>query len=78
MQLEDLSLAERTEGLWAFRRLIEATAKHGPIVLVLEDAHSSGPASLDLVEYLVGWTEAVSPRDLARTPRIARTTAGVA
>ena len=57
-QLQDLSLTERAEGLWAFRRLIEATARNGPIVLMLEDVHSSGPAFLDLVEYLVGWTEA--------------------
>jgi DNA-binding SARP family transcriptional activator len=57
-QLQDLSLTERAEGLWALRRLIEAVAKEGPIVLVLEDIHASGPAFLDLVEYLVGWTEA--------------------
>jgi class 3 adenylate cyclase/tetratricopeptide (TPR) repeat protein len=43
---------------WAFRRLLEAIARRGPVVVVLEDLHWAAPPLLDLVEYLVGWLEA--------------------
>ncbi|HEX4526261.1 MAG TPA: AAA family ATPase, partial [Gaiellaceae bacterium] len=57
-QLQEPSLTEKSEGFWALRRLLEAVAQGQPIVLVLEDVHSAGATFLDLVEYLVGWTEA--------------------
>jgi class 3 adenylate cyclase/tetratricopeptide (TPR) repeat protein len=42
---------------WAFRRLFEAIARRGPLVVVLEDLHWAAPPLLDLVEYLLGWLE---------------------
>jgi DNA-binding SARP family transcriptional activator len=57
-QLREPSLTEKAEGSWALRRLLEAVARRQPLVLVLEDIHWAGPALLDLVEYLVGWTGA--------------------
>ena len=46
------------ESFWAVRRLLEAIAREGPHVLVLEDLHWAEPTFLDLVEYLAEWTEA--------------------
>jgi class 3 adenylate cyclase len=43
---------------WAFRRLLEAVARRGPVVVVLEDLHWAAPPLLDLVEYLLGWLDA--------------------
>jgi class 3 adenylate cyclase/tetratricopeptide (TPR) repeat protein len=42
---------------WAFRRLLEAIARRGPLVVVLEDLHWAASPLLDLVEYLVGWLD---------------------
>jgi class 3 adenylate cyclase/tetratricopeptide (TPR) repeat protein len=42
---------------WAFRRLLEAIARRGPLVVVLEDLHWAAPPLLDLVEYLAGWLD---------------------
>ena len=38
---------------WAIRRFVEAVARRGPVVLVLDDIHWAEPALLDLVETLV-------------------------
>jgi class 3 adenylate cyclase/tetratricopeptide (TPR) repeat protein len=43
---------------WAFRRLLEAVAQGGPVVVVLEDLHWAAAPLLDLVEYLLGWLDA--------------------
>src|SRR5262249_44526282 len=43
---------------WAFRRLLEAIARRGPVVVVLEDLHWAAAPLPDLVEYLLGWLEA--------------------
>ena len=40
----------------AIRRFLEALAREGPLVLVLEDLHWAEPSLLDLVEYLTEWT----------------------
>ena len=40
------------ELFWAFRRLIEATARERRLLVVLEDLHWAEPTLLDLVEYL--------------------------
>jgi DNA-binding SARP family transcriptional activator/tetratricopeptide (TPR) repeat protein len=45
------------ETAWAVRRLLETLAAERPLLLVLEDVHWAEPALLDLVEYLVGWSE---------------------
>jgi len=45
------------ETFWAFRRLLEHLAGTRPLVVVVDDAHWAEPAFLDLVEYLVGWSE---------------------
>ncbi|MCW2963126.1 MAG: hypothetical protein JWO17_378, partial [Actinomycetia bacterium] len=57
-RLRESSLAEPSEGFWAFRRLLEASAGDRPLVVVFEDVHWAAPAFLDLVEYLVGWAAA--------------------
>jgi DNA-binding SARP family transcriptional activator len=54
-RLREPSLAEPSEGFWAFRRLLEARAAGRPVVLVFDDAHWAALALLDLVDYLAGW-----------------------
>jgi class 3 adenylate cyclase/tetratricopeptide (TPR) repeat protein len=49
--------ANAEETPWAFRRLLEAVAQRGPVVVVLEDLHWAAPPFLDLVEYLLGWLD---------------------
>ena len=41
-----------TEIFWAARRLLEALARHRPVVVVFEDLHWAEPTFLDLVESL--------------------------
>jgi len=41
----------------ALRRLLEHLASARPVVIVFDDVHWAEPAFLDLVEYLVGWSE---------------------
>src|SRR6516225_9147129 len=41
-----------TEIFWAARRLLEALARHRPVVVVFEDLHWAEPTLLDLVESL--------------------------
>src|SRR5439155_5929449 len=57
-RLREQSSYDKSEGFWAWRRLIEAMATALPVVLVLEDAHWATPTLLDLVDYLNGWTNA--------------------
>jgi class 3 adenylate cyclase len=45
------------ETFWAVRRLLEHAAAAQPLVLVLDDIHWAEPAFLDLIDYLVGWSE---------------------
>jgi DNA-binding SARP family transcriptional activator/tetratricopeptide (TPR) repeat protein len=40
------------ETTWAFRRLFEALAARGPLVLIFEDIHWAEPTLLDLIEHL--------------------------
>jgi hypothetical protein len=58
---ELLGLSEGRVGMeetfWAVRRLIEHAAAATPLVLVLDDVHWAEPAFLDLIDYLVGWSE---------------------
>jgi class 3 adenylate cyclase/tetratricopeptide (TPR) repeat protein len=58
---ELLGLSEARVGMeetfWAIRRLLEHAAASGPLVLVLDDIHWAEPAFLDLIDYLVGWSE---------------------
>jgi class 3 adenylate cyclase len=44
------------ETFWAYRKLFEALAKEGSLVLVLEDIHWAEPTLLDLIEHIVEWT----------------------
>ena len=46
------------EAAWAFRKLLEVLAQRRPVVVVLEDIHWASATLLDLVEYLLGWTQA--------------------
>jgi class 3 adenylate cyclase/tetratricopeptide (TPR) repeat protein len=50
--------AHGEETAWAFRRLLEVLADERPVVVVLEDIHWAFATLLDLVEYLLGWTQA--------------------
>jgi DNA-binding SARP family transcriptional activator len=45
------------ESFWAIRRLLEAVARRGPVVVALDDVHWAEPTLLDLVEYLGEWAE---------------------
>ena len=45
------------EAFWAVRRLLEAIARGGPVLVVLDDIHWAEPTLLDLVEYLGEWAE---------------------
>jgi class 3 adenylate cyclase/tetratricopeptide (TPR) repeat protein len=47
--------ASREEVFWAVRRLLEAHARRGPLVVVLEDVHWAEPTLLDLIEYVADW-----------------------
>jgi class 3 adenylate cyclase/tetratricopeptide (TPR) repeat protein len=44
------------ETFWAVRRLLEALAERGPVVVLFDDIHWGEPTFLDLVEYLAGWS----------------------
>jgi DNA-binding SARP family transcriptional activator len=41
---------------WALRKLFEARARGGPLVLLFEDLHWAKPRFLDFVEHLVDWS----------------------
>jgi class 3 adenylate cyclase/tetratricopeptide (TPR) repeat protein len=43
------------ESFWAVRRLVEATARVRPVMLVFDDVHWAEPLLLDLIEYLSEW-----------------------
>jgi DNA-binding SARP family transcriptional activator len=45
------------EVFWAVRRLLEALARAGPLLVVLDDIHWAEPTLLDLVEYLGEWAD---------------------
>jgi class 3 adenylate cyclase/tetratricopeptide (TPR) repeat protein len=49
----------RSEAFSAWRRLVEALAEHGPVVLVFEDLHWSDDGLLDFVDYLADWASGV-------------------
>jgi class 3 adenylate cyclase/tetratricopeptide (TPR) repeat protein len=50
--------ARGEEAGWAFRKLFEVLAQDRPVVVVLEDIHWASATLLDLIEYLLGWTQA--------------------
>ena len=45
----------RDEAFAAWRRVLEALAGHGPMVIVLEDLHWADDAMLDFTDHLVEW-----------------------
>jgi class 3 adenylate cyclase len=45
------------ETFWAVRRLLEALARTGPLLVVLDDIHWAEPTLLDLVEYVGEWAD---------------------
>jgi class 3 adenylate cyclase len=49
------SATTRDEAFAAWRRLLEALAGHGPMVIVLEDLHWADDAMLDFTDHLVEW-----------------------
>ena len=44
------------EIFWSIRKVLEAAARSGPLVLVLDDLHWADATLLDLVEHVVAWT----------------------
>lgn len=51
--------ASPEEIAWGFRRLFEALATDGPVLLVLDDIHWAEPVLLDLIEYVVAFAQDV-------------------
>jgi class 3 adenylate cyclase/tetratricopeptide (TPR) repeat protein len=49
---EDDATSSPDEIAWAFRKLLEARAADGPIVVVFDDVHWGEPTFLDLVEHI--------------------------
>jgi DNA-binding SARP family transcriptional activator len=49
-------VAPTSELFWAVRRLFDALARRGPLVVVFEDLHWAEPTLLDFVEYLTAWS----------------------
>ena len=47
------------EGFWAVRRFFEGLAVAGPLVLVFDDIHWAEETFLDLLGYVVEWTDGV-------------------
>jgi class 3 adenylate cyclase/tetratricopeptide (TPR) repeat protein len=47
------------EGFWAVRRFFEGLASAGPLVLVFDDIHWGEETFLDLLGYVVEWTDGV-------------------
>jgi class 3 adenylate cyclase len=45
------------ETFWAVRRMLELLARDLPVVVCLEDVHWAEPTFLDLLEYVVGWSQ---------------------
>lgn len=45
------------EILWAVRKLFEALARRNPVVVVFDDIHWAESTFLEMLEYLVGWTQ---------------------
>jgi class 3 adenylate cyclase/tetratricopeptide (TPR) repeat protein len=48
------------ETFWAIRKLLEARARRGPVVIVFDDIHWAEPRFLDLVEHLADFTRDAS------------------
>jgi tetratricopeptide (TPR) repeat protein len=44
---------------WGVRRLLEALARHGPLVAVFDDIHWAEPTFLDLIEYVASFAHDV-------------------
>jgi class 3 adenylate cyclase/tetratricopeptide (TPR) repeat protein len=47
------------ELFWAVRKLLEAIARRGPVVVVFDDIHWGEATLLDLIEYLADWSRDV-------------------
>ena len=54
-----LTPASPEEIAWGFRRLVEAVATDGPVLLVFDDIHWAEPVLLDLIEYVVAFAQDV-------------------
>ena len=44
------------ETFWAVRRLFEALARQGPLIVVVDDIHWAEPTFLDLIEYVLAFS----------------------
>ena len=52
------SAVAKEDIFWAFRRLLEALARAGPLVVGVDDVHRAAPTLLDLLEYVAQWSRA--------------------
>ena len=65
--------APAEETFWAVRKLFEAVAAERPLIVGFEDVHWAEPLLLDLIEYLVGFSDGnAATRGLPRAPGAAR------
>jgi class 3 adenylate cyclase/predicted ATPase len=49
-------VASPDETFWAVRKLLEAIARHEPVVVVFDDIHWAEPTLLDLIEHVADWS----------------------
>ena len=57
MGVSEVASAEET--FWAIRRMFEAIAREGPLVLLFDDIHWGEATFLDLVEHVADWSRDV-------------------
>ncbi len=57
MGVSEIASAEET--FWAIRRMFEAIAREGPLVLLFDDIHWGEATFLDLVEHVADWSRDV-------------------
>jgi class 3 adenylate cyclase/tetratricopeptide (TPR) repeat protein len=57
MGVSEVASAEET--FWAIRRMFEAVAREGPLVLLFDDIHWGEATFLDLVEHVADWSRDV-------------------
>jgi class 3 adenylate cyclase/tetratricopeptide (TPR) repeat protein len=56
---DETEIVDRGESFTAWRRFLEAEACRRPLILVFEDLHWADPATVEFIEHLVDWSDAI-------------------